>query len=75
MLESLASSMSESVMTWKGLGGWAHPSLVFEAILVCVCVCGGGGGGASIRHGACQLLPPDPIIHSLNIHFHFQQNE
>ena len=49
ILASLASSMSESVMTWKGFGvgliQHGELFLAFEAIL-------GWGGGASIRHGA-----------------------
>lgn len=36
MLASLASSMSESVMPGKGLGGWAHP--VRRVVLVAAAI-------------------------------------
>ena len=45
MLASLASSMFESVLTWKGIARWAHSSLVFGAIL------GGVGGGRLLDTG------------------------
>ena len=48
---SLASSMSESVMTWKGFEGLG-PSNTESCSWLLRRFLGGGGGEASIRHGA-----------------------
>ena len=63
ILASLASSMSESVMTWKGFGRLGSSntescSWLLRRFLV-------GGGGASIRYGA--LIRGERLIQTVHL--------